>query len=119
MTRRSYLAALIRLYLGQPGAPPRASRQDWALAQTLFARGVSLHDFAHAVRLATLRRLSHQGPPLPPVGCLAYYQQVLAQLTPDELDPDYVTYVAQRHQDLLHTDTPRPCAPTPPESRAS
>lgn len=101
MNRRHYLATVIRLYLAQPGAPSRASRQDWAVAQSLFQHGVSLHDFAHAVQLATLRRLLRQGPPLPPIRSLAYYRHVLEQLTPDDLDPGYAHYVSLRYQALL------------------
>ena len=106
MNRRDYLAALMRLFLAQPGAPPRASRNDWAAAQDLYARGVDLAELAHAVRLATLRRLAapraHR-----PVRCLAYYGRVLEQLGPDELDPAYVDYVARRHAHL-----------TPPSARS-
>lgn len=101
MSRRHYLAALIRLYLAQPGAPSRASRQDWALAQTLYARGIDLADLTHAVRLATLRRFLGAGHrPPPPVRSLAYYRHVLDQLGPDELDPGYVDYIARRYADL-------------------
>jgi hypothetical protein len=105
MNRRRYLAAVIRLYLDQPGTPLRASRQDWAVAQSLFNRGVSLRDFTHTVHLATLRRLVRQGPPLPPVRSLAYYRSVLDQLTPDDLDPDYVRYIDHRYQSLLAPHT--------------
>jgi hypothetical protein len=101
MSRRQYLAALVRLYLEQPGAPPCPSRQDWAVAQTLYAQGVPLPDLTHAIRLATLRRLHRIGEPLPPVRCLAYYRQVLDQLAPDERDPAYVAYVADRHAELI------------------
>jgi hypothetical protein len=92
--RRHYLAAVIRLYLDQPDAPTRPSRQDWAVAHTLYARGVDLAVLAHAVRLATLRRLNT--PEATPVRCLAYYRSVLEQLGPDELDPGYVAYIARR-----------------------
>ena len=97
MTRRHYLAAVIRFFLAQPAAPARAARDDWAVAQTLYTRGVSLGDFTHAVRIATLRRLN-AAEPLPPPRRLAYYRQVLELLTPAERDPDYVTYVANRYQ---------------------
>lgn len=110
MNRQNYLAAAIRLYLDQPGAPPRASRQDWAVAQTLFARGVSLHDFTHAVRLATLRRLLRAGQPLPPIRSLAYYRQVLDQLTPDDIDPGYVAYIAYRYRTLFDPSPADSCA---------
>ncbi len=106
MSRRHYLAAVIRLYLAQPGAPPRASRDDWAAAQDLFARGVDLADLRHAVRLATLRRLA-AAPSCGPVRSLAYYRRVLDQLAPDELDPTYVDYIARRYAAL-----------TPPSARS-
>jgi hypothetical protein len=93
------LAALLQLYLDQPGAPPRPSRRDRALAHTLLRRGVPLHHLAHAIRLATLRR---HGRNLPPVASLAYYLHVLNYLTPDELDPGYIAYIARRYQRLRH-----------------
>ena len=104
MNRRQYLVAVIRLFLAQPGAPARATRDDWAVAQALYARGVDYADFSHAVRLATLRRLAAAGPPLPPVRRLAYYRQVLDQLSPDELESGYVDYVAYRYQAIARTD---------------
>ncbi|MEK7423243.1 MAG: hypothetical protein AAB131_05315 [Actinomycetota bacterium] len=104
MSRRKYLLAVIRLFLAQPSAPARASRDDWAVAQALYARGVDFDHFTHAVRLASLRRLYRDGPPLPPVRRLAYYRQVLDQLSPDELEAGYVDYVAFRYQALTNTD---------------
>lgn len=105
MSRRDYLAAVIRLYLAQPGAPLRASRNDWAAAQDLYARSVDLADLGHAVRLATLRRLT-AAKPCPPVRCLDYYRHVLDQLDPDELDPGYVHYIARRYALLISADAP-------------
>lgn len=104
--RTDYLAAAIRLYLDLPGAPPHASRADWAVAATLHDRGVSLYTLIHTMRLATLRRL-RPGDPLEPVRSLAYYRRVLHQLTPDDLDPGYVDYVERRYQQLLasHRET--------------
>ena len=99
MNRRDYLAAVMRLFLAQPGAPPRASRNDWAAAQHLYARGVDLAELAHAVRLATLRRLAAPRS-RSPVRSLAYYARVLEHLGPDELDPGYVDYVARRYAAL-------------------
>jgi hypothetical protein len=103
VSRRHYLADVIRLYLAQPQAPPRASRDDWAAAQDLYARGVDLTDLGHAVRLATLRRLT-AATPCQPVRCLAYYRHVLDRLGPDELDPAYIDYVARRYADLISAD---------------
>jgi hypothetical protein len=97
MSRRQYLAAVIRLFLAQPGAPDRVSRDDWAVAQSLYARSVDLEHFSHAVRLATLRRLTCTDQSRPPVRSLAYYRQVLDQLSPEELETGYVDYIATRY----------------------
>ena len=105
MSRRQYLVAVIRLFLGQPGAPARATRDDWAVAQTLYAKGVGFADFSHAVRLAALRRLNcARGESLPPVRRLAYYRQVVDQLSPEELEAGYVDYIAFRYQAITPTD---------------
>jgi hypothetical protein len=98
--RRAYLAAAIRLYLQLPGAPRRASRADWAVANTLYQRGVSLETLAHVFRLASLRR-HWPTSPLEPVRSLAYYRTVLEHLTPDALDPGYVEYIAYKHRTLF------------------
>lgn len=113
MNRQTYLATVIRLFLAQPGAPPRASRHDWAVAQCLYAHHVDLDLFSHVVRLATLRRL--HGSASHHVSSLAYYRHVLAQLVPDDLDPGYRQYVALRYAALLHTQR----ALSPPNPRAS
>ncbi len=105
--RRDYLAAAIRLYLKQPGAPRRASRPDWAVATTLYNRGVPLETLAHVFRLATLRR-ARPGPALEPVHSLAYYRRVLEQLTPEALDPGYVDYVERRYQALVRSPAEQP-----------
>jgi len=109
--RRAYLVAAIRLYLELPGAPRRASRSDWAVAATLYNRGVSLETLAHVFRLATLRR-ARPTSPLEPAHSLAYYRTVLEQLTPDALDPGYVDCVASKYdalfREVTQTNSPRP-----------
>ncbi len=104
--RSVYLAAAIRLYLDLPGAPPRASRADWAVAANLFARAAPLGTLAHVLRLATLRRhLRAPDSPLEPIHSLAYYRRVLDHLTPDALDPGYIHYIAQTYQRLFGSGT--------------
>lgn len=98
--RRTYVAAAIRRYLQLPGAPRRASRADWAVANTLYDRGVPMKTLAHVFRLATLRR-KWPSSPLEPVHSLAYYRTVLERLTPDALDPGYVDYVAYKYRTLF------------------
>lgn len=103
MNRGQYLEALLSLYLQQPDTPTRASRNDWAIAADFYRRGIALSCLAHAIRLSTLRRYqrSPEEPALQPIRSLAYYRQVLQGLTPDELDPGYVDYVASKHAHLL------------------
>jgi hypothetical protein len=99
MNRRDYLAALLRLYLEQPDTPDVPRRGDWAVAADLYRRGIPLDTFAHAIRLATLRRLQRDpaAPLLAPIRSLAYYRTALAALTSDDLEPGYVAYVARQH----------------------
>ena len=99
MNRRDYLAALLRLYLEQPDTPDVPRRGDWAVAADPYRLGIPLETVAHAIRLATLRRLQRDpaDPPLAPVRSLAYYRTALATLTPEELEPTYVDYIARRH----------------------
>ena len=99
MNRRDYLAELLRLYIEQPDTPDVSRRSDWAVAADLYQRAIPLDTVAHTIRLATLRRLQQDpaDPPLAPVRSLAYYRTALAALTPHDLEPGYVTYVAHQH----------------------
>lgn len=120
MSERShYLQAAIRLYLDLPGAPRRASRNDWAVAATFYACGVPLDTLAHVLRLATLRRtLRCPGdPPLEPVGSLAYYRRVLDHLTPEALDPAYIAYIAQKYRQTFAL--PHPSAHSHPHTHTA
>ena len=104
--RRHYLAVVIRLYLESPGAPPQASRADWAVATTLYNREIPLETLAHVLRLATLRR-HRPGEDLEPVHSLAYYRTVLDHLTPEALNPGYVEYVARKYEALFGNEAHR------------
>jgi hypothetical protein len=103
MNRRDYLAALLRLYREQPDTPDVPRRGDGAVAAELYRQGIPLDTVAHAIRLATLRRLQRDpaAPPLAPIRSLAYYRTVLATLTPDDFHPGYVAYIARQHADRL------------------
>jgi len=116
MNRRDYLAALLRLYREQPDTPDVTRRGDWAVAADLYRQGIPLDTVAHAIRLATLRRLQRDpaAPPLAPIRSLAYYRSILATLAPDDLEPGYVAYVARQHaRQLDQLSTP----PTPADSK--
>jgi hypothetical protein len=54
-------------------------------------------------------------PPLAPVRSLAYYRSVLAALTPEDLEPGYVAYVARQHARRLGQLSR---APGPTDSKA-
>lgn len=114
MSRHAYVAELLRLYLEAPGTPLRPSRHDRRLAAELYRQGVSLDHLAHAIRLATLRRLDRAHPP---IHSLAYYRVVLKRLSADELDPGYVAYVLDAHQRLCLTSEPRIDSQNPALSR--
>ena len=114
MTRNAYPAELLRLYREAPDTPRRPSRRDLRLAAELYRQGVSLDHLAHAIRLATLRRLHHPRPrPLEAIHSLAYYRTVLQRLSADERDSDYVNYVHYTHQQLRLSSQPRPRSQNP------
>jgi hypothetical protein len=94
MTPEQYRAAALDLYRRRSGAPRRSSRQDQAVADDLYQRGVSLDILEHLIRLARLRRANN--PALAPIRSLAYYRAVLDSLPPDALDPGYIAFVAQQ-----------------------
>ena len=96
MTRTQYLDEILRLYCEAPDAPSRPTRRDLAIASALYAEGVPLDSFAHAIRLATLRR--RLGQHHTSIQSLAYYRTVFNRLTDDELEPDYFAYVSHRCQ---------------------
>lgn len=110
MTRGAYVDALLRLYLAAPGTPRRPSRSDRRLAAALYQQGVSLDHFAHAIRLATLRRLRAS---CPPIHSLAYYRAVLERLSDADLEPGYVAYVLDAYQRRILSSKARPDSQNP------
>ena len=98
VTRRDYLAQVIRLYLEAPDTPDRPSQNDWAIAGDLFRRGIHLDHLAHAIRIAKLRR-TLDGQPRESVHSLAYYRAILRGLNEDALDPGYIDYVRYRYEE--------------------
>jgi len=103
MNREKYLAEALRLYLKAPDTPARASRRDLRIAADLYRQGVRIEELAHAIRLATLRRRAN-GLPTEAIHSLAYYRAVLQRLSDDDLHPDYVHYIRQKHDGLRITD---------------
>ena len=112
MTRRQYLAEVIRLYLEAQETPSRASRRDWAIAGDLYRQGVPVQHIAHAIRVASLRRRLQRYAPLETVHSLAYYHAVLRRLDAEHFDPAYVDYVQNvyRRNHLSTDSTTKPRA---------
>jgi len=124
MTRKAYLAAVIKLYLNAPGSPRRASRADWAIAATLYQSQVPIERIAHAIRLASVRKTlsSDSTNATPLVRSLAYYRAVSQRLSSDETKTGYVDYVKHRYRSLLNPRgqerTNAETASSPPNDRA-
>lgn len=95
MTLESYCAAALALYRSQPDTRCRASRNDRKVAEHLYHRGLSIDLLAHVMRLAHLRRAPNPG--LGPIRSLAYYRAVFDSLSPEDLAPDYVAYLADTY----------------------
>ena len=103
MKRADYLAEVIRLYLLAPDTPHKARRHDWAVAGTLYRRGIPLQTVGHAIRLAALRRHLRDPElgPLEPIHSLAYYRTVIDQMEPLALDPGYIEYTAWNYDNYF------------------
>lgn len=93
-----YVAWLLSLYVELPDTPARASAQDHAQAQRLFARGVPHETAETALLLASLRRLLRpcQTPPLPAIRSLAYFQPVIEELLAQPGRRGYLDYLRRK-----------------------
>jgi hypothetical protein len=98
LAAESYVAWVLSFYVGLPDTPARASGQDRAQAQRLFARGVPNETVETALLLASLRRRCRppQTPPLPGIRSLAYFQPVIEELLAFPVRRGYVDYL--RHK---------------------
>jgi hypothetical protein len=120
MTRKNYLAAVIGLYLEAPGSPQKATRSDWAIASTIFDSQTTIEQFAHVVRIASVRRAlapSQQQD----IRSLAYYRSVLRRLSDEECQEQYVRYIEMKYQAirriwLTEQDEARPALSQPDTS---
>jgi hypothetical protein len=102
MTRRDYSEEILRLFLQQPDTPATAPKRDWAVAAYFYNQHIPLETISYAIRLATVRRLLRDPDNvLQPIRSLAYYRTVLISLSSDDLDPDYVRWINDKHAQLL------------------
>ena len=105
MTLQQYCAAALALFRRQPDTSRRTSRQDREVAAHLYRRNVALDILAHVMRLARLRRAANSN--LGTIRSLAYYRTVLDSLPPEDLEPDYIAYVAASAARLDQTNRDR------------
>lgn len=90
-----YVKSVSELYLENPGTPARFTLHDEHTALTWCGRGVPLERIAAALWLGVGRR----GKPKPgqaPIGSLAYFSDVVAELERDPQPPGYVAYMRSR-----------------------
>lgn len=103
MTRNEYLEEVIAQYLQAPDTPRKARRNDWAVAASFYQRGTALSDIAHAIRLASLRRLTREpgAPPLDPIASLAYFRPVVELVQSQKHRRFYIVHIYWRYREAL------------------
>ena len=101
VSRRVYVARVVRLYLDDPDTPAVPSTADWDIAADLFERYVPLETIRLAFKLALIRRRRSSNKPLPPIRSLAYFRAVALNLSAEETEPAYVEYVDQLYDHVL------------------
>jgi hypothetical protein len=101
VSRRAYVARIVRLYLDDPDTPAVPSTADWDIAADLFARNVPLEIIRLAFKLALIRRRRSSNKPLPPIRSLAYFRAVALNLSAEETEPAYTEYIDQLYDQLL------------------
>ena len=101
VSRRVYVARVVRLYLDDPDTPAVPSTADWDIAADLFERYVPLETIRLAFKLALIRRRRSSNKPLPPIRSLAYFRAVALNLSAEETEPAYVEYVDQLYDQVL------------------
>jgi len=100
---RTYVRALLDLYVRLPGTRRAPSRQDRRLAATLCQQGLPLSLVKAALLVAVARRTlrNPDAAPLPPVGCLHYFLPVIDEVQHTPPDPGYVQYLAGKLQPFM------------------
>lgn len=78
----TYVFAVLDLYLELPDTPPRTGPLDEAWARRFYQRGIPFSTVETALLLGSLRRCARapDGPPLPGIRCLAYFQPIIEEL---------------------------------------
>ena len=104
-----YVDTVLATYVGVPGTPTRASRQDRRLARVLQEQQVPLQTVLDAIVIAATRRTfrSAEKQPLAPVRTLSYFLPVIEEVVKLPPEPGYVDYLRTKLAPLVRADMRR------------
>jgi hypothetical protein len=89
---------VLKLYLGLPETPRKASTNDKIMAAGLYERGIQITTVESAFLLASVRRLGRSSdlPPLSPIRSLAYFLPVIQEILDKPVGDDYLNYLRMK-----------------------
>ncbi len=95
---RTYVQAVLKLYLQLPVTPDRFSRLDRRLALQLYHREIPLSVVEAALLLALARRTtrSPQAPPLGPIRSLHYFLPLIEEVCQQPVPTSYLLYLRMK-----------------------
>ena len=93
MTQLAYVRAVRDLYISLPQTSRRFSRSDSHLASHLYQRQVPFETVRSALLLTVANRLYRQGPPLPTIRSLHYFNPVIDEVLIKPLPRGYTQYL--------------------------
>ncbi len=103
MTKREYIAEVLREYASLPHTPDRARTYDRRLAAQFHDQHVPRKTISAAFVIAIVRRSQRPAsqPPLDLIRSLAYFQPIILQLLKKPLDEGYIQYMTHRYRQIL------------------
>ncbi len=99
---RSYISAVIEMYVALPETPARARPADRKLAEDWQRSGITLEVVESALLLGQLRRLARPPdyPKLSPIRSLYYFVPLMEEVREKPLQDGYVEYMKSKLQKL-------------------
>ncbi len=121
MTKREYVADVLREYTSLPHTPDRPRPYDRRLAAELHSQHVPRNTISVAFVLAIVRRSIRPAsePPLDPIRSLAYFRPIIQQLLKQPLAESYIQYITYRYHQILSDPASATRVPTPPPARTT
>lgn len=103
MTKREFVADVLRQYTSLPHTPDQARKNDRRLAAELFDQKAPRETISAAFLIAIVRRSVRPAsePPLDPIRSLAYFRPLIQQLISNPVADVYVDYITYRYQQIL------------------